>query len=193
MGGPGKQQYVIEDIVAYRREKRQDFYLVKWKGYKVEENSWEPRKNLLTPNDPTVAKMKHLKRTWKPNLEAVVSEGAAAEGPAPLSKRKKVAGEEGEEEAGTSEDSLGSSPSRLEEVEEADETFDDNLAVTVRTIKPFRKKLRVQAIGQGLPPAKDQHYISMTDCRNLYPQPLISFLLKNLRFVNNGNSGTSVV
>jgi len=46
-GGP---QYVVERILAERRNGRSKQYLVKWAGYPTEESSWEPRGNLHCPD-----------------------------------------------------------------------------------------------------------------------------------------------
>ena len=46
----GDGEYIVERILAERRNGRSKQYLVKWTGYPVEESSWEPRKNLNCPD-----------------------------------------------------------------------------------------------------------------------------------------------
>ena len=40
-------QYEVEEILDSKREKGGWEYLIKWKGYGPEHNTWEPRGNLL--------------------------------------------------------------------------------------------------------------------------------------------------
>lgn len=42
-----KNEYVVEKIVDKKKQKGKIFYLVKWKGYSSEENTWEPRTVLM--------------------------------------------------------------------------------------------------------------------------------------------------
>jgi hypothetical protein len=46
----GDGQYVVERILAQRKNGRRQQYLVKWTGYPIEESSWEPRANLRCPD-----------------------------------------------------------------------------------------------------------------------------------------------
>ena len=46
----GGDQYVVEKILAERKNGRRLEYLVKWVGYPAEESSWEPRSNLRCPD-----------------------------------------------------------------------------------------------------------------------------------------------
>jgi hypothetical protein len=41
-----KKYYPVENILAYRKNKNIDEYLIKWEGYDESYNSWEPKKNL---------------------------------------------------------------------------------------------------------------------------------------------------
>jgi len=46
---PTEQEYEVEKILDHQVRRRQHFYLIKWKGYPQEENTWEPYKNLNCP------------------------------------------------------------------------------------------------------------------------------------------------
>jgi hypothetical protein len=41
-----EEEYEVERIVRHQGGKRRRMFLVKWKGYPEEENTWEPRRNL---------------------------------------------------------------------------------------------------------------------------------------------------
>ena len=42
----GEKEYEVEKILNKKKFRGKDRYLVQWKGYMVEENTWEPKKNL---------------------------------------------------------------------------------------------------------------------------------------------------
>jgi len=42
----GEEEYEIEKILNKRKFRGKNRYLVQWRGYTVEENTWEPRENL---------------------------------------------------------------------------------------------------------------------------------------------------
>lgn len=44
--GPGKFEYEVELILDSRKKSGTTEYLVKWKGYHVKDNTWEPAANL---------------------------------------------------------------------------------------------------------------------------------------------------
>lgn len=46
----GDGQYIVERILAERKNGRSRQYLIKWVGYPVEESSWEPLRNLRCPD-----------------------------------------------------------------------------------------------------------------------------------------------
>ena len=45
-----EEQWVVEDILDSKIINRKLQYLVKWKGFGVEHNSWEPQENGHTPD-----------------------------------------------------------------------------------------------------------------------------------------------
>ena len=45
----GETEYEVESILDCRRRGRQVQYLIKWKGYSLEESSWEPAGNIHAP------------------------------------------------------------------------------------------------------------------------------------------------
>jgi hypothetical protein len=53
----GEAEYEVEQIKAHRKRRGQTEYLVKWKGYDENENTWEPAKHLK--NAPLI-----LERYW---------------------------------------------------------------------------------------------------------------------------------
>ena len=42
----GEEQYEVETIIQHRRKGNRYEYLIKWKGYGSNENTWEPEVNL---------------------------------------------------------------------------------------------------------------------------------------------------
>ncbi|QRW19815.1 Retrotransposable element Tf2 protein [Rhizoctonia solani] len=42
----GEEEYKVEQIIDSKRQKGKWFYLIKWKGYGAEDNSWEPEELL---------------------------------------------------------------------------------------------------------------------------------------------------
>jgi len=47
----GKEEYEVEKILNKKKSRGRDQYLVWWKGYMVEEDTWEPRENLGNMED----------------------------------------------------------------------------------------------------------------------------------------------
>ena len=45
----GEEEWVVEEILDSRMMNRKLCYLVKWQGYGVEHNSWEPWDNFHAP------------------------------------------------------------------------------------------------------------------------------------------------
>ena len=45
----GEEEFEVESIVSCRKKGRQLQYLIKWRGYPPEDNSWEPSGNLHAP------------------------------------------------------------------------------------------------------------------------------------------------
>ena len=42
----GEEQYEVETIISHRQDRHGRWYLIKWKGYPISENTWEPMSNL---------------------------------------------------------------------------------------------------------------------------------------------------
>ncbi|QRW26585.1 Transposon Tf2-1 polyprotein [Rhizoctonia solani] len=42
----GEEEYEVEQIIDSKQQKGKWFYLIKWKGYGPEDNSWEPEELL---------------------------------------------------------------------------------------------------------------------------------------------------
>jgi len=47
----GKEEYKVEKILNKKKFRGRDRYLVQWKGYTAEEDTWEPRENLRNVED----------------------------------------------------------------------------------------------------------------------------------------------
>ena len=43
---PGESEYEVEDILDARVNRRKTQFLVKWKGFPIEDASWEPESNM---------------------------------------------------------------------------------------------------------------------------------------------------
>ncbi|QRW15692.1 Retrotransposable element Tf2 protein [Rhizoctonia solani] len=54
--GLGEEEYKVEQIIDSKRQQGEWFYLIKWKGYSPEDNSWEPEELLEHSQD----KIKHF-------------------------------------------------------------------------------------------------------------------------------------
>jgi len=57
----GDEEWNVDRIVAKRKVGRAFQYLVVWKGYPPEENTWEPRSSLRTAAD-ALAEFEHCQR-----------------------------------------------------------------------------------------------------------------------------------
>jgi hypothetical protein len=42
----GEEEYKVEEIIDVRKWHNQKQYLIKWKGYTENDNSWEPKMNV---------------------------------------------------------------------------------------------------------------------------------------------------
>jgi hypothetical protein len=63
----GEEEYKVEGIMDLKEEKGKWFYLVKWKGYGLEESTWDPKTNLKN----AAKHLKNYKRTLrKKSLDA---------------------------------------------------------------------------------------------------------------------------
>ena len=44
-------EYEVEKVLGKKKIQGRDHYLIKWKGYSNEDNTWEPSENLLNAQD----------------------------------------------------------------------------------------------------------------------------------------------
>eukprot|EP00922_Rhytidocystis_sp_ex-Travisia-forbesii_P029695 GHVS01043510.1.p1 GENE.GHVS01043510.1~~GHVS01043510.1.p1 ORF type:complete len:179 (-),score=43.64 GHVS01043510.1:11-490(-) len=152
------RQFEVRDIVAYKQLHRQDYYLVAWKDYGDEHNSWEPRKSIIAPDDANLAKMKLLKTRAK-------EKNGRTDGEDELQQRQQL-------------------PPKRSETDDHKQT-DGRNGVTVKKLKIIEKKIAVHAVGEGLPPAGEEVFTPLVEFRYGHPQPLITYLIKIMRFVEN--------
>ena len=45
----GEEEFIVEEILDSRVINQRLHYLVKWEGYRIEHNSWEPADNVHVP------------------------------------------------------------------------------------------------------------------------------------------------
>ncbi|CAF5193150.1 unnamed protein product, partial [Rotaria magnacalcarata] len=45
------QDYVVEKVIGKRLQKGRTLYLIQWKGYSAEDNTWEPEENVKNCRD----------------------------------------------------------------------------------------------------------------------------------------------
>ncbi|XP_023675079.1 histone-lysine N-methyltransferase SUV39H1 [Paramormyrops kingsleyae] len=72
--------YEVEYLCDYKKNRDEEFYLVKWKGYPESQNTWEPRKNLrcvkllkVFQHDLELELRKHRKRRSLKKLDSSIS------------------------------------------------------------------------------------------------------------------------
>jgi hypothetical protein len=59
----GEEEYIVEGIMDLRKTKGGEWgYLVKWKGYGLEESIWEPGETLKNAQKPLLEYRKSLKK-----------------------------------------------------------------------------------------------------------------------------------
>ncbi|KAI4834924.1 heterochromatin protein 1 [Plasmodium brasilianum] len=101
------EEFEIGDILEIKRKKNGFIYLVKWKGYSDDENTWEPESNLvhltsfkkkmeylkssyLNKNDTTINDSKNMKNhLLSPSMQEEGSSGAKSKGRNSLISKKK--------------------------------------------------------------------------------------------------------
>jgi len=47
----GEYEYEVERILKHRRQGRSTAYLIRWKGYQPQDDSWELERNLINASD----------------------------------------------------------------------------------------------------------------------------------------------
>ena len=64
----GEEEWVVEEILDSKMINQKLCYLVKWEGYRVEHNSWEPWDNVHTPDLISYFHRRHLRAPWQIQL-----------------------------------------------------------------------------------------------------------------------------
>ena len=62
-----KEEYEVETIGNYQRSQNNDEYLVKWKNYGPEENTWEPKQHLMNCQKMIAQYHQHHPEQGNPN------------------------------------------------------------------------------------------------------------------------------
>ncbi|GAW83586.1 heterochromatin protein 1 [Plasmodium gonderi] len=68
------EEFEIGDILEIKKKKNGFIYLVKWKGYSDDENTWEPESNLIHLTT-FKKKMEHLKSTYLSKTDTTTNDG----------------------------------------------------------------------------------------------------------------------
>ncbi|KAK2197933.1 bifunctional Chromo-like domain superfamily/Chromo-chromo shadow domain/Chromo domain/Chromo domain subgroup/Chromo domain [Babesia duncani] len=79
-GEPEEDEYEVEDIIDFKYIKGQPKFLVKWKGFPEEDNTWEPEDN-MTNLPAFVEKMAILKAAKSEKPKTTKGEKPATNGP----------------------------------------------------------------------------------------------------------------
>jgi len=88
--------YEMEDILEFKKEGNQSKWKVKWKGYPIEQSTWEPEGNILNPGKEIYDKMSQLKKMWEATSNS--KKNKKVESPTASKKRSKSDEQHGDDE-----------------------------------------------------------------------------------------------
>jgi len=57
--------YEMEDVLDFKKDGSQNKWKVKWRGYPIDQCTWEPQDNILNPGKEIYDKMALLKKAWE--------------------------------------------------------------------------------------------------------------------------------
>jgi len=95
--------YEMEDILEFKKEGNQTKWKVKWRGYSVDQCTWEPQDNILNPGKEIYDKMTKLKKEWEVAQNSKKKTKKADSSPTVAKKRAKLE-ENNNEEASSKEE-----------------------------------------------------------------------------------------
>ncbi|KAJ3182120.1 hypothetical protein HDU85_003162 [Gaertneriomyces sp. JEL0708] len=190
---PGEETYEVERILSHKVKNGVELYLVKWKGWGDEDNTWEPVENLEGAEDA-------LREFWKRNKRVhgggkVVKKAGKREAHGTheeaRSKRARVDNGAGDAEEAGSTDDRGASEDLVLETDaytQHDELPESKLALSswddlVERVDTLDRESSTNGIIVFLTwkdGTKSVH--PNTECNARCPQAMIQFYEKNVRF-----------
>ncbi|CAJ0935411.1 unnamed protein product, partial [Mesorhabditis belari] len=137
--GDGEEIFEVEELLATRVHKKKRVYLVRWKGYGEEHNSWEPEANLMESAAEIVE-----------DFKAQLAAKRSSTTPKPLKKRPvhMVDGDEENESSSSKKSRMSRSLSKDDSKDDEDEDYSDSKKSS------SRKRTATVHMKKAVPPPK---------------------------------------